>query len=153
MQRDRERAYGFTLIELMIIVTLVALMAMTAVPAYTGYVERARVAQAIADLGTISLDVDRYRVGNGDDLPPDLAAIGRAGMTDPWGNPYRYLAVAGANQGAVRKDRNLVPINTDYDLYSEGPDGESRPPLTAKASRDDVIRANNGSFLGRAEDY
>ena len=53
----------------------------------------------------------------------------------------------------VRKDKNLVPINTDFDLYSLGKDGLSAGPLTAKDSRDDIVRANNGAFIGRAEDY
>jgi general secretion pathway protein G len=53
----------------------------------------------------------------------------------------------------VRKDRNLVPINTDFDLYSVGPDGDSQAPLTAAASRDDIVRANDGRFIGKAEDY
>jgi general secretion pathway protein G len=61
--------------------------------------------------------------------------------------------VAGASRSALRKDRNLVPINTDFDLYSMGPDGASAAPLTAAASQDDVVRANNGSFIGQAKDY
>jgi general secretion pathway protein G len=44
-------------------------------------------------------------------------------------------------------------LNSDYDLYSMGEDGESVPPLTAKQSRDDIIRANNGGFIGLAADY
>lgn len=59
---------------------------------------------------------------------------------------------AGAN-GQARKDRNLVPINSDFDLYSMGRDGQSAPPLTAKVSRDDIVRANNGGFVGLASDY
>ena len=55
--------------------------------------------------------------------------------------------------GQLRKDKNLVPINTDYDLYSKGPDGKSVTPLTANSSRDDIIRANNGAYVGEAEDY
>jgi general secretion pathway protein G len=55
--------------------------------------------------------------------------------------------------GKKRKDRNLVPLNSDYDLYSQGPDGNSVSPLTAAASQDDIIRANNGGFVGKAEDY
>lgn len=75
---------------------------------------------------------------------------------DPWGNPYQYLNIAnGGNRirGRVRKDRNLVPLNTDFDIYSMGPDGESRPPLTARHSWDDIVRASNGSFIGIASDY
>ena len=53
----------------------------------------------------------------------------------------------------MRKDQNLVPINSDYDLYSLGEDGDSKAPLTARASHDDIIRANNGNFIGLGEDY
>jgi general secretion pathway protein G len=34
-----------------------------------------------------------------------------------------------------------------------GKDGISSAPLTAKASADDVIRANNGGFIGLAARY
>jgi general secretion pathway protein G len=77
-------------------------------------------------------------------------------MRDAWGNPYEYLRIAGPsppNRGQLRKDKNLVPINSDFDLYSMGPDGDSKKPLTAKASRDDIIRAADGAFVGAAEDY
>ncbi len=53
----------------------------------------------------------------------------------------------------MRKDKFLVPINTDFDLYSMGEDGKSVPPLTAKASRDDIIRANDGGYIGPASGY
>ncbi|MEE8148540.1 MAG: hypothetical protein V3T24_13110, partial [Longimicrobiales bacterium] len=56
----------------------------------------------------------------------------------------------GAPPGA-RKDKFLVPINSDFDLYSLGSDGKSTPPLGAKASKDDIIRANDGSYMGIAE--
>jgi hypothetical protein len=52
-----------------------------------------------------------------------------------------------------RKDRFLHPINSDYDLYSMGKDGESVEPLTAQKSHDDVIRANDGSFVGLAVEF
>jgi general secretion pathway protein G len=60
-----------------------------------------------------------------------------------------YAAGAGnGSAGRPRKDRFLHPINSDYDLYSMGKDGESVEPLTAQKSHDDVIRANDGSFVG-----
>ncbi|MEE8106831.1 MAG: prepilin-type N-terminal cleavage/methylation domain-containing protein [Planctomycetota bacterium] len=59
----------------------------------------------------------------------------------------------GGGVGQARKDHFLVPLNSDYDLYSKGPDGKSSPPLTAEASRDDIIRANDGAYFGLASDY
>ena len=65
-----------------------------------------------------------------------------------------YLDLSDPNGlGKMRKDKNLVPINSDYDLYSMGPDGISVSPLTAKASQDDIVRGRNGKFIGVATDY
>jgi general secretion pathway protein G len=52
--------------------------------------------------------------------------------------------------GGARKDRFLVPINSDFDLYSMGKDGNTFLPLTAPQSHDDIIRANDGGFYGMA---
>ena len=55
--------------------------------------------------------------------------------------------------GQARKDRFLVPLNSDYDLYSAGKDGKSRPPLSAQMSQDDIVRANDGAYIGLASQY
>jgi general secretion pathway protein G len=34
-----------------------------------------------------------------------------------------------------------------------GPDGETAIPLTAKKSQDDIIRANDGNYIGLASRY
>jgi general secretion pathway protein G len=87
-------------------------------------------------------------------LPVDLAEIGRESMLDPWQAPYQYLDFTGTHgNGGKRKDHNLVPINTYFDLYSMGEDGASTSPLTAPQSQDDIIRANDGGFVGLASDY
>jgi general secretion pathway protein G len=87
-------------------------------------------------------------------LPLSLADVGMGNLLDPYGNPYEYLNFATAKgKGSFRKDRFLVPINSDYDLYSKGQDGDSVAPLTAAKSRDDIIRANDGGFIGLASQY
>jgi general secretion pathway protein G len=144
---------GVSLVELMAALALVAILGAIAVPAYSAYVNRARTSTAIADISEIETRIQRYQLDNVG-LPPDLAAIGLGGKLDPWKHPYAYLAFDGlVGKGQMRKDKNLVPINSDYDLYSKGPDGDSAAPLTAKKSRDDIVRANDGRFVGRAEDY
>lgn len=55
--------------------------------------------------------------------------------------------------GQARKDRNLVPINSDFDLFSAGRDRKTTGPLTAKASQDDIIRGSDGAFVGLGRDY
>jgi general secretion pathway protein G len=90
-------------------------------------------------------------------LPATLDEIGEQNVTDPWGNPYEYLVIFGLDKqeidGKLRKDRFLIPLNTDFDLYSIGRDGMSVAPLTAEESWDDIVRANNGGYVGLAHKY
>lgn len=137
---------------MMIVAVIMGVLAALAIPNYSRVRERAQIARAIGDIKALSQDLTDYQMGNGV-YPASLSDIGRGGLLDPWGNPYAYVRVAGTNRGALRKDRFLVPINSDFDLYSMGPDGRSTGPLTAKASRDDIIRANDGGYVGVAEGY
>jgi general secretion pathway protein G len=143
---------GYTLIEAVVAVAILAVVAAVAIPKYNDYRERVRVAQAVTDIGAISVLIQQYF----DDIrafPDELDDIGWTKL-DPWGNPYRYTDLASAKgKGSARKNKNLVPINSDFDVYSMGKDGKSTGPLTAKASRDDVVRANDGRFIGLASDY
>lgn len=134
----------------MITVAIAAILASVAIPGYQAVMNKSRTAEARRELMAISMAMERYYTRNGR-FPADLTEI--TNRPDPWGNAYAYLNMEGASVGQKRKDKSLHPLNSDYDLYSMGPDGQSATPLTARASRDDVIRANNGSFFGVAEDY
>ncbi len=145
---------AFTLLELMLVLAVAAILAVIAVPNYRAYVDRAKVSATVADIGRMKLRIDAWRLANNDVLPASLGDVGMNGLNDPWGRPYVYFPFAGnKGNGGVRKDKNLVPINTDYDLYSVGADGASVPPLTAKVSQDDVIMANDGNYVGLASGY
>lgn len=149
----RRHPTGLTLIELLIGLAVIAVLAAIAVPNYAQYMERGRNAQAAGDIRSIELAIARFSMTSNGRFPERLADIGVA-TNDPWGRPYQYLNVQTVrNRGPVRKDRALNPINTDYDLYSLGRDGRSVPPLTAAHSRDDIVRARNGQFVGKAEDF
>jgi len=143
---------GFGLLEILAALTLVALLVALAVPGLSRHLERSREASLAADMASIELAIERFQLIN-NALPASLADVGMDTLEDPWGNGYRYLNLATAAPGQARKDRFLVPLNTDYDLYSMGPDGASQTPLTAAASRDDYIRANDGRFHGWASHY
>jgi general secretion pathway protein G len=58
-----------------------------------------------------------------------------------------------ASKSKIRKDQFLIPLNSDYDLFSRGKDGLSKPAITDPVSLDDVIRGNDGAFLGLAAKY
>ncbi len=141
--------------DLMLTLVISAMLLAIALPAYDGYQQRARVARAVAEIGSISVAIDRFRLRNRDRVPMSLDELGIDIPDDPWGNPYVFTNIidAGPGFGGFRKDGNLNPINTDFDLYSTGRDGDSVGPLNAKKSQDDVVRANNGAFIGLAEDY
>ncbi|MBL8344335.1 MAG: prepilin-type N-terminal cleavage/methylation domain-containing protein [Rubrivivax sp.] len=144
---------GFTIIELGLVLALLGVLMGLAIPAWSGWKDKARTKQATEDIISISVVIDQHLADTGT-LPADLAAISRGGLKDPWGNGYEYLPLIGVKgNGKARKDHSLVPLNSDYDLYSKGPDGASVGPLTAKASRDDILRANNGRFVGPASMY
>lgn len=146
---------GFGLIDLMIVVMILSLLAAVAVPSYKQFVVRAKNARAIGDIGSISVELGKFRLKNNDRLPNSLNELSMEVPLDPWGAPYRYLNIiaAGPGKGDFRKDGKLNPINSDFDLWSAGADGKSSSPLTAEVSRDDIVRANNGTFIGLGEDY
>jgi len=134
------------------VLAVIGILASIAVVLYYNYTYQAQIARAVADIAVISSEISTFETMN-ERLPNDLGEIGRAAFRDPWGNPYQYLNFALGPLGQQRKDHALVPINTDFDLYSMGRDGASQPPLTASASRDDIVRANDGQYIGLASQY
>ena len=225
---------GFTLIELMLAVSIVGILASLAVPNYIDFLEKARVARAISELHALTKEIKGFAMGGGV-YPDTLAQIGRSTMLDPWGTPYRYyrincntgveithlaklklgkkrpprvipanhflsgnenghivLAIDQGNHGdlvylaqgggggggggggaggggggaggggggppcggvgGARKDRFLVPLNSDFDVYSMGKDRDSVMPLSPPKSHDDVLRASDGGFYGLAKNF
>lgn len=119
--------YGFTLIELMIVVVILAVLAAAVVPRLAGRTQQARIATAKSDIaGSVSVALDLYELDNGryptseEGLNALLTKPGsvtnwngpylKKKPTDPWGNEYKY-ACPGTH-------------NNDYDVYSLGPDGK-----------------------------
>lgn len=141
------------MVELLIAMAVAMTLAALAVPSILRSIDNAHAARATADIDALEADIEAYDQLN-DSLPDTLADVGRGDMLDPWGHPYQYLNFANAKgKGQMRKDRFLVPINSTYDLYSMGKDGQSLPPITAKVSQDDIIRASDGAYLGLASNY
>jgi general secretion pathway protein G len=149
----KEGCTGFTLIELMVSIAILGTLVGIGVPAYRSYIDKARNAKAVGEVSALQKEIKVYEAIH-ETLPDNLNAIGQGGLLDPWGNPYVYLNINTVKGvGPLRKDRFLVPLNTDFDLYSKGKDGMSVAPLTAAESFDDIIRANNGRFIGLASRF
>jgi general secretion pathway protein G len=151
---ERRCRSGFTLVELAIALAIMGILGALTITQYLAYIERVRVARAVIELKDITAQLDPIAFEGGK-LPNALADIGLGGRNDPWGRPYVYLRIRGNPTAAFksRKDQFLVPINSDYDLYSKGKDGKSLARLSDPVSLDDVIRGNDGAFLGLAAKY
>lgn len=154
------------MIEVMIVIAITGILGSIAIPNFIKYREKARIEVAITEMRFIEKVIANYVVEK-IKLPEDLSEIGMDTVLDPWGRPYNYLRIQASDEapddkgkkkdknktGKARKDHSLHPINTDFDLYSVGKDGKSASPLTAKISQDDIVRANNGGFVGLVSNY
>ena len=124
------RESGFTLIEIMVVLVIIAILSALIAPQILGRVDEARVTAARQDIQTIGTALDFYRMDNfkypttdqglealvnkPDDPSvrnwrPEGYLKARSVPKDPWGNEYRYISPG--SRGA-------------YDLYSLGADGE-----------------------------
>jgi len=144
---------AFTLIEFSVVLIIVSLLIAVIVPAMTKLENSAKSGTTEDEIVDIQTDIDDFFDANGF-YPNSLADLFDPIPLDPWGNPYQYLNHdTSPGKGKWRKDKNLVPINSDYDLYSMGPDGKSASPLTASMSHDDIVRGRNGAYIGLALYY
>ncbi len=120
--------YGFTLIELMLVVIIISALAAMVLPRLAGRSEQARIAAAGADIkANIATALKLYELDNGKFpttseglnalLTKQSSAINWNGPylerepIDPWGRQYEYKS-PGYNRPQ------------DYDLYSLGLDGQ-----------------------------
>jgi len=156
LKRLMKSRKALMLFELLLGLLILGTLFGTGIPVYLNQLNKARIMKAVADIRTFSVDIYDYWTSH-ETLPESLADVGRDKNTDPWGRRYQYLKIEGKKkkdiQGKWRKDRFMVPINSDFDLYSTGKDKKSQAPLTSKQSRDDIVRANNGTFIGLASKY
>jgi general secretion pathway protein G len=143
---------AFTLLEMMIVLLLIGILMTLAMPYYGDWRNRVMTQQATGDIIGNEAVVETY-VAMNKRLPTSFADMPGARTIDPWGRPYVYYNVEANGKGGSRKDHALNPLNADYDMYSVGPDGVSKPQITQKESVDDVIRASNGGYVGIASGF
>lgn len=137
---------GFTLVELLMVMVIIAILAILTMPSFIAIKEKARVMRTVSELRDLEKLIVAYALDKGA-FPANLADIGQAGRNDPWGQPYRY--------GPPVREL-MVLINEDFDLYSAGLNGLSEDDISAEASLDDIVRSggSNGDigFVGLASE-
>jgi len=146
--------HGFTLVELLVVTTLLAVLSAIALSEFSFLKLRARTTRTVSEIRGIEKEIIAYALEKGN-LPDSFADIGSAFISDPWGNAYVYVRLDVPLPSAAPRTY-VDPLNTDFDLYSKGPNGTSTDPsiaIPAQNGYDDIVRGNNGSFVGSAEKY
>jgi general secretion pathway protein G len=123
--RVTRRVSAFTLVEMLLVITIIGILAALVVPKMMGRSEQARQAAAHADISSIKTALDAFVVDNGyypknamDLIQQPRDATHWHGPyldkipQDPWGNNYEYIFPGKHNA-------------TSYDLWSDGPDRKS----------------------------
>lgn len=147
---------GLSLVEILIAVTVFGALLAIALPSYNSYKDQQKVSVAVADLRVLDNRIKSHKLRT-ETFPAALSELTDPSPSDPWGQPYEYLRIEGEDAKAIknllRRDKNLNPINSDFDLYSKGADKSTKMQLDNKLSVDDVVRANDGGFYGLAAKY
>jgi len=101
-----KKSNGFTIIEILVVVTIIGLLTLTAVVTYSAFLKQSRDAKRKADLGQVAAALEMYR-SNNDTYPTTLATLTSGTIyiqsvpTDPKSASYVYYFNAVDSAGGV----------------------------------------------------
>jgi general secretion pathway protein G len=124
--RWSSRAYGFTLLELLVVMVILGLLAGYVGPRYFGQIGKSEVKAARAQLEALGKALDQYRLDNGryPTTEQGLAALNsRPGNEPKWDGPYLSKALPSDPWGRPYQYRSPGE-QSDFDLFSFGRDGQ-----------------------------
>lgn len=119
MNGGQGRRTGFTLIELLIVVAIIAILALIAVPNLLEAQTRAKVSRLMADMRSMCVAIEAYRVDN-NKYPPDNWPWAMVRVT----TPIAYITTWALDPFARRAsaDWNTGPLDSWYINGEDGPE-------------------------------
>lgn len=104
---------GFTLLELMIVVAIIALLAGLALSAYGKQVRKSKRAEAKQAISTLSLAQEKYRMNNALYGTCDQALGGAVGACTSFNSTLSSYTIAVSNEAATTYTITATPKTTD----------------------------------------
>ncbi|GGF31296.1 hypothetical protein GCM10010922_02940 [Microbacterium sorbitolivorans] len=147
-RRDR----GFTIVELLIVIVVIAILAAITIVSYNGISNRAKASAAASAAEQAAKKVAIYAVTNGEALP---SALADAGVTDGNGTSYQYRTYDSGRKYCITATANGVSSYIDNDAQTSpkagacpghGVDGGG--VVTNYATRPTPAEGNFGGWTG-----
>lgn len=139
------------MVEMIAVIAIISALTLLAMSTLYGAKDKAREANAKEKIRDLEKSISSYALEKGV-FPDALTDLGQGVPIDPWGHAYVYANLANGDAPLTDAD-GVTPVNTDFDLYSQGIDGGTGASIADGTSGDNVIRANTGSYVGLAKDY
>lgn len=120
------RPHGFTLLELLVVVAIIAMLAGYVGPKYFAQLSKSEVGVAKAQIDAFDKALDQYRLDVGHYPATDQgleALIRQPGSEPKWNGPYLKKAVPLDPWGRAYQYQAPGSNGKDYDLISLGKDG------------------------------
>ena len=114
---------GFTLVELLLVLVILALIAGLVLPGIIGKAESAKVRAAGSQISRISMSVENFYLDTGS-TPDSLAdLVNEPGVAKGWTGPYIKNSILKDPWGRDYQFRSPGE-HGDFDIYSYGADGQ-----------------------------
>jgi len=119
---------GFTLIELMIVVAIIAILAAIAMPAYQDYVMKARRSDGLKELLSLQLAQEKWRANNSAYTENITTDLGFSDLTSPDGYYAMDIDVNDATSYTISADpQGIQAVDTACDPITIDENGEISP--------------------------